>query len=625
MVLVVLRHGQSEWNKSNRFTGWHDVSLSEEGIEQAKKCGEILQDYKFDYIFTSELIRTKETSSYIQSYRDLDSYKLVSNEALNERDYGSLTGKNKDELKKEYGDDQVYKWRRGYTDRPPEGESLQDVHNRVQPYYDNVISSLLKEDKNVLIVSHGNTLRALFVHLGIKTINDVEQFEISTGIPLFVDLVGKTYKTENSYEFHGYQILDSRGHPTLEVKCYDKSNKRYIGSGSCPSGASCGSNEMLELRDNNQDLYNGKSVFNAVSKLSEINNRLILNDTTITDLQSLDQQLVQLDTSDNKENIGGNTITATSFCMADTISKMKQVEMYEYFAETYKVDVNQVSLPIPLVNIINGGKHSATGHLKIQEFMIFIDEKYATGKQVEMIYKVYQTLRKQLIETYGDTACAIGDEGGFCPPIYSTLEALETIEKAIKTCGYEIGKDVYMALDCAASEFYNTETRLYNVESDKYLNSDDLIEYYKNMLVQHPGIKSMEDAFHETDYDAWKKFTELFSNDIMIVGDDLFTSNPKIIKQGLVEKWANTLLLKVNQIGTISESIVGAHMMFENNMDVIVSHRSGETNHAYLVDIAVGIGAKYVKIGSPCRGERVSKFNRLLEIDFLLQKKNEQV
>ena len=453
----------------------------------------------------------------------------------------------------------------------------------------------------------------------------MEQFEISTGIPLFVDLVGKTYKTENSYEFHGYQILDSRGHPTLEVKCYDKSNKRYIGSGSCPSGASCGSNEMLELRDNNQELYNGKSVFNAVSKLSEINNRLILNDTTITDLQSLDQQLVQLDTSDNKENIGGNTITATSFCMADTISKMKQVEMYEYFAETYKVDVNQVSLPIPLVNIINGGKHSATGHLKIQEFMIFIDEKYATGKQVEMIYKVYQTLRKQLIETYGDTACAIGDEGGFCPPIYSTLEALETIEKAIKTCGYEIGKDVYMALDCAASEFYNTETRLYNVESDKYLNSDDLIEYYKNMLVQHPGIKSMEDAFHETDYDAWKNFTELFSNDIMIVGDDLFTSNPKIIKQGLVEKWANTLLLKVNQIGTISESIVGAHMMFENNMDVIVSHRSGETNHAYLVDIAVGIGAKYVKIGSPCRGERVSKFNRLLEIDFLLQKKNEQV
>ena len=196
---------------------------------------------------------------------------------------------------------------------------------------------------------------------------------------------------------------------------------------------------------------------------------------------------------------------------------------------------------------------------------------------------------------------------------------MTVIESAIRLANYVPGIDVFMALDCAASEFYNEKTELYEVEKGLFLNNIDLIAYYENLIKNHPSLKSIEDAFHEKDYEAWGLFTKQFSNKIMIVGDDLFTTNKKMIKQGLEEGWANTLLLKVNQIGTITEAIEGAQMMFERGNNVIVSHRSGETNHAYIIDIAIGIGAKYVKIGSPCRGERVAKFNRLLEIEQYLQ------
>jgi len=197
---------------------------------------------------------------------------------------------------------------------------------------------------------------------------------------------------------------------------------------------------------------------------------------------------------------------------------------------------------------------------------------------------------------------------------------LTIIEEAIEKSNYNVGHDVFIALDCAASEFYNEETKLYEIEKGRYVTSQELVSYYGELITNHPALKSIEDGFHESDYEAWKLFTQLYSEKIMIVGDDLFTTNPKLIKQGLDEQWANTLLLKVNQIGTITEAIQGAKMMMDSGNEVIVSHRSGETNHAYIIDIAVGIGAKYVKIGSPCRGERVAKFNRLLEIEHQLLK-----
>jgi len=242
----------------------------------------------------------------------------------------------------------------------------------------------------------------------------------------------------------------------------------------------------------------------------------------------------------------------------------------------------------------------------------------STSQKIRIYCEVYHTLKKLLVEKYGEQAKSIGDEGGFCPPIYSAEEALTIIEEAIEKSNYNVGQDVFIALDCAASEFYNTETKMYEIEKDKFVNSEELVDYYGDLIAKHPALKSIEDGFHESDYEAWKLFTCKFGDKLMIVGDDLFTTNPKLIKQGLEEQWANTLLLKVNQIGTITEAIQGAKMVMDTGNEVIVSHRSGETNHAYIIDIAVGIGAKYVKIGSPCRGERVAKFNRLLEIEHQL-------
>jgi enolase len=376
---------------------------------------------------------------------------------------------------------------------------------------------------------------------------------------------------------------------------------------------------MLELRDGNVDCYKGKSVFKAVNNVISANPRLMLTPQTITNLTALDQQLMALDTTELKTQIGGNAITAMSFCFADVASKLANKQMFEYIAELYNHKIDPQNLPTPFVNIINGGKHSVTGELKIQEFMIFSRDDMSVRKKTQAICEIYYTLQKLLVERYGASAKAIGDEGGFCPPIHTAEEALGVIEEAISKSGYQVGVDIFIALDCAASEFYNVDTGYYEVETDLFLNGDELIAYYGKMLEAHPGLKSIEDGFHESDYESWKKFTALYSDKIMIVGDDLFTTNKKIIKQGLENGWANTLLLKVNQIGTITEAIEGAMMMFEKGNNVIVSHRSGETNHAYIIDLAISIGAKYVKIGSPCRGERVAKFNRLLEIEQYLQ------
>jgi enolase len=622
MVLIVLRHGESEWNKENRFTGWTDVGLSYNGIEEALRAGDLISQYNIDYVCVSTLKRAIYTLTTLSDKLRSSNNGVITTyymDELKERDYGDLTGKNKDELKEMYGAEMVQKWRRSYYERPPNGENLEDVASRAGKCFDKEIRPLLEQDKNVLIVSHGNTLRALFVHLGFYTPENVESFEVSTGKPLYIDLKTNSFGYVNKYELVPYQIIDSRGFPTIEVSCYDKITRKCVGKGSTPSGASCGSNEMLELRDGNADCYKGKSVFKAVNNVISANPRLMLTPQSITNLTALDQQLMALDTSELKTEIGGNAVTAMSFCFADVASKLANKQMFEYIADLYNHKIDPQHLPTPFVNIINGGKHSVTGELKIQEFMIFSRDDMSVRKKTQAICEIYYTLQKLLVERYGESAKAIGDEGGFCPPIHTAEEALGVIEEAIAKSKYRVGVDIFIALDCAASEFYNADTGYYEVETDLYLNGDELIEYYGELMRRHPGLKSIEDGFHESDYDSWKKFTALYSDKIMIVGDDLFTTNKKIIKQGLENGWANTLLLKVNQIGTITEAIEGAMMMFEKGNNVIVSHRSGETNHAYIIDIAIGIGAKYVKIGSPCRGERVAKFNRLLEIEQYLQ------
>jgi enolase len=623
MVLIVLRHGESVWNKENKFTGFIDVELSDTGIKEATDAGHLLKNYHFNWIYTSALKRSIQTAHQIVSTIGLNQHGFFSSKFLNERNYGEFTGRNKDGIKSIYGSDKLHEIRRSYWSRPPGGENLDDVKKRVGTYFDNQIIPSLNDDvvNNVLIVAHGNSLRALFVHLGIFNETTIQDFEIPTAVPILIDIENKTFSYINKYELVGSQIIDSRGYPTIEVACYNKITRKMMGKGSSPSGASCGSTEVLELRDAKKDLYFGKSVFNAISKLDLINQKIVLSDKTIKNLKLIDCALNELDTTPDKNMIGGNTTTAVSFCIADVASRMKNMELFEYIYNTYNIgkNIDFSVLPTPLVNIINGGKHGVTDDLKIQEFMIFPKEDYDIGKKMQIICEVYNTLQKLLVKRYGKNAKAIGDEGGFCPPIYTTEEALCVIEEAIAEAGYICGENVFMALDCAASEFYDEITKYYEVEKGLFLTSNELIGYYRKLIENHPGLKSIEDGFHESDYEAWQKFTSEMSDKIMIVGDDLFTTNPKLIKKGMSHNWANTLLLKVNQIGSITDAIEGAHMMFQNNNNVIVSHRSGETNHAYIVDIAVGIGAKYLKIGSPCRGERVAKFNRLVEIDRYLK------
>ena len=473
----------------------------------------------------------------------------------------------------------------------------------------------VESGNDVLVVAHGNSLRALFVHLGFHTPESIESFEIPTGTPIILDINTKEYRYINRYELLGYQVIDSRGQPTIEVKCYDRCTNKCVGRGSTPSGAYICSNEMTELRDNNKSLYKGKSVFKAVENVNNANKNLALTKDTCKSLTNIDKQLQALDTSDLKSEIGGNAITAMSFCMADVASRLSNKELYEYLADAYNTNVSASTLPTPLVNIINGGKHGVTDELKIQEFMIFSRDSATASEKNRMMCETYHTLKQLLVEKYGPMAKSIGDEGGFCPPIYTSEEALSVIEESITKAGYVVNEDIFIALDCAASEFYNKETGLYEVEKGKMLSGEQLVDYYGELIQKHPALKSIEDGFDEADYESWILFNNKYGNDIMIVGDDLFTTNKKLISQGLRDKWANTLLLKVNQIGTITEAIEGATLLFNERCNVIVSHRSGETNHAMLIDIAVGIGAKYVKIGSPCRGERVAKFNRLLEIE----------
>ena len=621
MVLIVLRHGESEWNSLNKFTGWENPNLSQKGIEEAKIVGQLLYNYKFNFVYTSDLVRTVQTARLVMQSNQYNNYNEYNLKELKERNYGNLTGKNKSELEKEYGSNQIRLWRRGWVDKPPGGENLKEVSERVGLIFENHINEILKlnSDSNILIVAHGNSLRALFVHLGLKTEETIQNFEIGTGIPIKINLETKQFDYINRYKLIGTQILDSRGFPTIQVECVDLVTNKSIGKGSTPSGASCGSTEVLELRDGDKTKFMGKSVFKAISNLEMINNKMCLS--KLTDLLELDAQLNAIDSTQYKEILGGNLTTAVSFCLADTGAKLLDLELYEYFAKIYSNNTIKITLPTPMVNIINGGKHGITEDLKIQEFMIVCNKTFPIEKQIQIICEVYHGLKQILVKRYGMIAKSIGDEGGFCPPIYSGSEAIQTICDAIVYAGYKEGLDVFVALDCASSEFYSESTKLYEVEKGLFVNSTQLVDYYENLVNKFPCLISIEDGFAESDNEGWAEFNQKLGSKIMIVGDDLFTTNPKLIANGLDKGLANSLLLKVNQIGTISESVLGAKLMFDKGLNVIVSHRSGETNHAYIVDLAVGIGAQYLKIGSPCRGERVAKFNRLIEIDNLISNK----
>jgi enolase len=415
----------------------------------------------------------------------------------------------------------------------------------------------------------------------------------------------------------GREVLDSRGNPTVEVDVYVRFLGEVIlaGRSSAPSGASTGSNEARELRDSSSPRYGGKGTLQAVDNV----NRTISPSVKGQDFQSLfqlDRAIRSTDRSELKEHVGGNATTAVSFALAEAGAFVTDQPLYRYFASQFHDREGvppKFRLPTPFFNILNGGKH-AGGNLKLQEFMISPAERYPFPEQLRIAAEIYHKLGQILSKEKGVSAKNLGDEGGYAPPLETPEEAIAFIERAIVETGYKVGEDVRIGLDAAASEFYDSKTEIYEVEVGVKKTGDELIEYWIDLVNRHPAIISIEDGLAEKDYAHWIKLNQRIGNRVQLVGDDLYTTNPNTIKRGLEEKWCNALLLKVNQIGTISEATTAARLILEKGQKVMVSHRSGETCNSVIADLAVGSGAQYIKTGSTARGERIQKYTRLLQI-----------
>ena len=390
------------------------------------------------------------------------------------------------------------------------------------------------------------------------------------------------------------EILDSRGNPTVECEL---TTENFTVRASVPSGASTGTNEALELRDGDSR-YHGKGVTKAVNNV----NTIIKNTLIGKELNQkiLDNLLLELDGTKNKTNLGANAILSVSLCIMKAIAKSQNKDIYELFDGPY-------TMPYPMMNIINGGVH-ATSSLEIQEFMI-VPNQSTFKERLRCGAEVFQTLKSILKQNSFSTS--VGDEGGFAPTFKTIEEALDYIMLAIKESGYIPGKDVNLALDAAASEFYKDGKYTIN---KKELTKEELINYYITLTETYPII-SIEDAFSEDDIDSIKKLTELIGNKIMLVGDDYFVTNIEYLQKGITEKYNNAILLKANQIGTITEMLETIKLAKNSGFKTIISHRSGETEDTFISQMAVGLNLGYIKTGSLCRGERIAKYNELLRIE----------
>ena len=402
------------------------------------------------------------------------------------------------------------------------------------------------------------------------------------------------------------QVFDSRGFPTVEAEIYLEDGS--FGSAIVPSGASTGTYEAHELRDNNQNYLN-KSVLKAVDN---INKKIFKNlkGKSSYDQKELDRIMIDIDGTSNKSHLGANAILAVSIanCKAAAVSQKK--EIFEYLNKT-----KNYSLPYPMLNIINGGAH-ANNSLKIQEFMIRPDGAKNFSECLRMSFLIIQNLKKLLNKKKFSTS--VGDEGGFAPSFKSDEHALDFIINAIENSGFNPGKDVGLCLDVAANEIYSNG--FYNIKENKKVNSNDLIKYYEKLTSKYP-VKSIEDPIYEDDWDAWKNLTKKIGNKIQIVGDDLFVTNSQRLKKGIDNKSANAILIKVNQIGTVTETLETIHMAQKNSFNTIISHRSGDTEDTFIADLAVATNSNQIKTGSLARSERVSKYNRLLRIEDFFNKK----
>lgn len=407
-------------------------------------------------------------------------------------------------------------------------------------------------------------------------------------------------------EIRGREVLDSRGNPTVEADV--KLESGHWGRACAPSGASTGSREALELRDGDKSRYLGKGVLKAVSHINgPIREALIGFDAA--DQRGLDGKMIELDGTENKSQFGANAILAVSLAAAKAAANAKNIPLFEHIANLNGT-AGQYSMPVPMMNILNGGEH-ADNNVDIQEFMVQPVGAKNFAEALRIGSEIFHNLKKVLSAKGLNTA--VGDEGGFAPNLASNADALAVIKEAVEKAGYKLGTDVTLALDCAASEFYvNGE---YNLKGEgKVFNSNAFSDYLAKLTEEYPII-SIEDGLDESDWDGFAYQTKILGDKIQIVGDDLFVTNTKILKEGIDKGIANSILIKLNQIGTLSETLDAIKMAKDAGYTAVISHRSGETEDATIADLAVGTAAGQIKTGSLCRSDRVSKYNQLLRIE----------
>jgi len=401
------------------------------------------------------------------------------------------------------------------------------------------------------------------------------------------------------------QILDSRGNPTIEVDVVTESG--ILGRAAVPSGASTGTHEAVELRDNDKTHYMGKSVYTAVNNVNSVI-REALKGSYIYDQADIDGRMIELDGTPNKGNLGANAILGVSLAVAKAAAEESRSPLYRYVG-----GVNSTMLPIPMMNILNGGAHADNG-IDFQEFMVMPVGAESFSEALRMGTEIFHNLKAVLKAQKLSTN--VGDEGGFAPNLKNNEDAIKLVIESIEKAGYKPGQDVYIAMDAAASEFYNAEEKVYHFKKstgDK-LTSEQMVSFWADWCKKYPII-SIEDGFAEDDWDGWKKITAKIGNKVQLVGDDLFVTNVSRLSEGINKGIANSILVKVNQIGTLTETIQAVQMAQTSSYTSVMSHRSGETEDTTIADLSVGLHCGQIKTGAPSRSDRVAKYNQLLRIE----------
>ncbi|HEY9036855.1 MAG TPA: phosphopyruvate hydratase [Pseudomonadales bacterium] len=408
-----------------------------------------------------------------------------------------------------------------------------------------------------------------------------------------------------------FEILDSRGNPTVQADVVLSSGA--VGTANAPSGASTGSREALELRDGDAGRYLGKGVQKAVGAINK-DIAALLKGRNAEDQRAIDRIMIDADGTENKSKYGANAILAVSLAAARAVAVAKNIPLYQHIADMNGT-AGQYSMPVPMMNIINGGEH-ADNNVDIQEFMVQPVGAQSFTEALRMGAEIFHHLKKVLHSRGLNTA--VGDEGGFAPNLPSNEAAIEAIIESVEKAGYRMGADITLALDCAASEFYDNGQ--YNLAGEgQRFNSSEFADYLADLAARYP-ILSIEDGMHESDWAGWAELTRKIGDRVQLVGDDLFVTNTKILKRGIDEKIANSILIKFNQIGSLSETLDAIAMARKAGFTAVISHRSGETEDTTLADLAVGTAAGQIKTGSLCRSDRVAKYNRLLRIEAELGK-----